>query len=141
MLTVIAAIVGVATQTNDPALFLLMPPAATILGWVYLTNDHKVTAIGTYIRADLARRLSDHLEGRPIVFDWETANRTDRTRQSRRRHQLVVDLTAFALAPLASVTAYIQLGPLVPAALTAAVIDAMFVAAIAAQFIKYYRGA
>src|SRR5688500_3373987 len=56
--TMAAVIAAVLQDGGRPTLLLLLPPVSLVLGWTYLVNDEKVSAIGQYIRTDLAPRLS-----------------------------------------------------------------------------------
>lgn len=91
----IAAVAVGTLQTEAIDLLLLLTPGCTILGWTYLVNDEKISAIGRYIRLDLARRLAEVIETHPPVFGWETFHRSDDRRRSRKRWQLVIDLMTF----------------------------------------------
>jgi len=51
------AIVAFAAKDNHLAL-LVLPWVSIVLGWGYLVNDEKVSAIGRYIRIDLTNRIS-----------------------------------------------------------------------------------
>ncbi|MEK8169196.1 hypothetical protein NKH77_03460 [Streptomyces sp. M19] len=44
-------------------LILLLPPASVLLGWAYLVNDEKISAIGRYVREQLDPRLSALVPG------------------------------------------------------------------------------
>jgi hypothetical protein len=68
-----------------------------VLGWTYLVNDEKVSAIGRYIRTRLGPRLADLVGAEQPVFEWEVRHRTDRRRRSRKAFQLAVDLITFCL--------------------------------------------
>ncbi|GHH39997.1 hypothetical protein FHS35_006797 [Streptomyces umbrinus] len=39
-------------------LLLLLPPVCLVLGWTYLVNDEKISAIGRYVSTELAPRLA-----------------------------------------------------------------------------------
>ena len=108
MLAVIAALAGATTQTGHYELLLLLPPAAAIIGWTYLANDQKITALGDYIRNHLAKQLSAEVDGNP-VFGWEIC-RHDPRRATRKRFQLAADLLAFCGAPFLALAIYSQLG-------------------------------
>src|SRR5579859_57270 len=58
-LVAMAGVVAAALNTKGRAdLLLLLPPVSALLGWTYLVNDEKISAIGRYIRTDLAPRLT-----------------------------------------------------------------------------------
>lgn len=77
---------GVASfAASNPAnyyAFLILPWTCLILGWTYLVNDEKVSAIGRYIRLTLVKNIKEKTgEVAPdSLFGWETAHRNDRRR-------------------------------------------------------------
>jgi hypothetical protein len=107
-LVAVTAVVVSSAQDRHVALLLVMPPVSLVLGWTYLVNDEKISAIGRYVRNDLGPRLA-LLSGTPAdseVFHWESVHRADRRRASRKRIQLAVDIIAFCLVPLTALTTY-----------------------------------
>jgi hypothetical protein len=98
----IAAVVVGAYQARLIDILLLLAPGCVVLGWTYLVNDEKISAIGRYIRVELGPRLSALAEGSP-VFGWETAHRSDRRRRGRKVLQLFVDLMIFCLPGMIAV--------------------------------------
>ncbi|MEU5902081.1 hypothetical protein [Streptomyces venezuelae] len=105
MLAATAAVIAATIpSTSRTALLLLLPPLSVLLGWTYLVNDEKISAIGQYIRTELTPALSAVVgDG---VFGWEAAHRGDRRRGSRKRLQLAVDLLAFCVNPAAALTVF-----------------------------------
>jgi hypothetical protein len=93
----IAGVVVATYQANSTDLLLLLPPVCVVLGWTYLANDDKISAIGRYIRSDLGPRLAALLEAPEPIFGWESAHRSDGRRRSRKLFQLAVDLATFCL--------------------------------------------
>jgi hypothetical protein len=91
----IAGVVVGTYQADSVDLLLLLPPVCVVLGWTYLVNDEKVSAIGRYIRTDLGPRLAGLVGTTQPVFRWEGSHRSDRRRRSRKVFQLAVDLTTF----------------------------------------------
>lgn len=130
----IAAVAG-ATRFAGQAVPLLLPPIILALGWTYLVNDQKVTAIGRYLRTDLAPRLSALVAG--DVLRWETAHRADRRRRQRKGLQLGVDLLVFVVPAAAALGWYWANGPASPALLTVSVLEAAAVLTAAWQVIAY----
>jgi hypothetical protein len=135
----LAALAGVLTVTfsaHQAACLLLAPPATLILGWTYLANDVAISAIGRYIRADLAPRLAELTSARGPVFGWEAAHRSARDRIVRKAGQLAVDLLAFVTPALAAIAAYWITGP-GPVILTvASIAEALAVALLAARIVQ-----
>jgi len=116
-----AAIVGAARVTG-PALPLLLPLVTLVLGWTYLVNDHKVTAIGRYLSTDLGPRLSTASGGEALR--WETHHRSDRARRQRKCLQLAVDLMVFVLPGAAALLWYWTAGPAPALLLAVSIIEA-----------------
>ncbi|WP_105970807.1 hypothetical protein [Streptomyces geranii] len=138
-LTVVAAVIAAAVQAGRPAMLLALPPVCVVLGWTYLVNDEKISAIGAYVRGELGPRLAQ-LAGTQTSFGWEVAHRSDARRRSRKAVQLAVDLLAFCLVPLAGLTVYWGAGDTGGAGLLVfSVVEALAVAGLAAQMVAYSR--
>lgn len=134
LVVAIAAVAG-GSKLAGPAMALLLPPVALALGWTYLVNDQKVSAIGRYLRTDLAPRLGA-LVGADVLR-WETAHRSDHRRRQRKGIQLGVDLTVFVLPAAAAITWYWADGPTNPALILASVAEAITVLIAAWQLIAH----
>lgn len=91
--------------SNDNAehAFLVIPWVCIVMGWTYVVNDEKISAIGRYVRYSLEERISA-LMGRSAdekyLFGWETAHRSDPRRMSRKYLQLLIDLVSFVFSGL-----------------------------------------
>ncbi|WP_181785283.1 hypothetical protein [Streptomyces phytophilus] len=126
-----------AAQTRHAELLLALPAATSVLGWTYLVNDEKISAIGRYIRTDLGPRLSA-LAGEPeSLFGWETAHRRDTRRAQRKVIQCAVDLTAFAAVPLAALTVFWGYGAGAAVPLVISLLEVVAVAVLAVQITLY----
>jgi hypothetical protein len=102
---------GVAATLQAGVDFLLaLPLLCVVLGWTYLANDQKISAIGRHIRTELAPRLETFLRTDIPLFTWETGHRSDRYRRLRKAGQLVVDLLTFCVPSLAAISAYWTIG-------------------------------
>ncbi|MBO3751950.1 hypothetical protein J5X84_38275 [Streptosporangiaceae bacterium NEAU-GS5] len=139
-LTAVAGICTVTATVGRPELLLLLPLATTVLGWAYVTNEHKITAIGGYVHG----RLAPHLLGlvddgsRDIdLFTWEKYRREDPLRRSRKRLQLAADLVAFCVPPLTALGLLLLLGPHTPPVLIGVGAALSAVTVLAAQIIRY----
>ncbi|WAZ24196.1 hypothetical protein STRCI_005596 [Streptomyces cinnabarinus] len=137
-LTVVAAVIAAAAQAEQSAMLLAIPPVCVVLGWTYLVNDEKISAIGRYIRDDLGPRLTD-LAGAQGAFRWETAHRSDARRRTRKAVQCAVDLTAFCVVPLAGLAVYWSAGQTSAGLLVVSVFEALALLGLAAQVIVYAR--
>ncbi|WP_043268076.1 hypothetical protein [Streptomyces sp. CT34] len=137
-LGVMAAVVGsTLARGGHLELLLMLPPLSVMLGWTYLVNDEKISAVGRYIRDELAPRLKELTPERTKVFGWESAHRRDTHRHSRKRIQLVVDLLTFCVAPLAALTVYWLLGPMQWWLILVSVAEAAMVIGLAIQVVRY----
>ncbi|MBM0743962.1 hypothetical protein JOY44_20445 [Phormidium sp. CLA17] len=75
---------AVSNASNYYAL-LVVPWACLILGWTYLVNDEKISAIGRYIRLTLVERVKEKTGYTDLesLFGWEIAHRSDPLRMRR----------------------------------------------------------
>ncbi|WP_225834699.1 hypothetical protein [Streptomyces sp. NK08204] len=106
-LTVVAAVIAAAAQAERTEMLLALPPVCVVLGWTYLVNDQKISAIGAYVRGELGPRLAELVRAEGAqVFQWEVAHRGDARRFSRKVVQCVVDLLAFCVVPLSALVVY-----------------------------------
>lgn len=134
-LVAMAGVVAAALNTKGRAdLLLLLPPVSALLGWTYLVNDEKISAIGRYIRTDLAPRLTS---AAPAAFGWEYAHRRDEKRWARKLLQLAVDLTTFCVSPIAAIAIYWINGPRALPFLLVSITEAAAIIALAAQIVRY----
>lgn len=110
-LTSIAAVLLFAFNGVDHrSALLLLPPVCLVLGWTYLINDEKVTAIGRYIRDDLAPRLA----GAEAVLGWESTHRSDARRSERKFIQAIIDILLFCGTGIAAVIVCWTIVPVLP---------------------------
>ncbi len=103
---------AVSNKTNYYAL-LVVPWVCLILGWTYLVNDEKITAIGRYIRLNLAEKIKEHTSHTQIesIFGWEIAHRSDNRRKRRKIEQLIVDQITFVFPGLVALITFWLLVP------------------------------
>ena len=137
-LTVVAAVVAAAAQAKRTEMLLALPPVCVVLGWTYLVNDQKISAIGAYVRGDLGPRLAT-AAGRDgaDVFRWEAAHRSDGRRFSRKAAQCVVDLLAFCAVPLSALVVHWVAGDPSTGLLLLSALEALSVLALAAYIVQY----
>ncbi|WP_330338020.1 hypothetical protein [Streptomyces sp. NBC_00557] len=136
MAAVVAAVIGGGPHLQ---LLLLLPPVSLLLGWTYLVNDQKISAIGRYIREELTPRLTaltDSQESEPI-FGWETVHRSDRRRTSRKWLQFAVDLLTFCGTSMAAVVVFWAMGPVEVALLTVSLAEVAGIIVLAVQIALY----
>jgi hypothetical protein len=135
-LAVVAAVIAAAAQAKQTSMLLAMPPVCVVLGWTYLVNDEKISAIGRYVRVELGPRLAE-LTGTDAVFRWETFHRGDAGRVSRKVVQCAVDLLAFCVVPLAALVVYWGGGQVSAGLLVLSLAEAGAVAGLAVFVVRY----
>ncbi|MFD5079550.1 hypothetical protein [Streptomyces sp. NPDC058371] len=139
-LAAVAAVIAAAAQAKQPQMLLALPPVCVVLGWTYLVNDEKISAIGDYVRTELGPRLavvigsSDTAEA---AFRWETAHRSDARRRSRKIIQFAVDQGAFCAVPLAALVVYWVHGGSGALLRALSVIEALAIIGLAVQILLY----
>ena len=106
---------ALSNQTNYYAL-LVIPWICLILGWTYLVNDEKISAIGSYIRLTLAEKIKEETgyTDPESIFGWEIAHRSDRRRKRRKIEQLIIDEITFVLSGIVTLLAFLFLVPQPP---------------------------
>lgn len=118
-LVTIGAIISYAA--NKPIHYyalLIIPWVCFILGWTYIINDQKVSAIGQYIRHDLLNKINSLLDQKDeSLFGWEIVHRSDEKRIGRKVVQFLVDEIAFCLSGIVAVGAFWTLVPTIPRSL------------------------
>jgi hypothetical protein len=132
MAGVIAATLAAKSHAN---LLLLLPPVSTVLGWTYLVNDEKVSAIGRYIRQHLGPKLDP--QGGNGVFGWEIAHRSDSSRRSRKMIQLFMDLGIFFVPAVSAIVVYWVNGPWRWPFMAVSVVEAVVVLVLALEISRY----
>ena len=140
-LGVVAAVVAAAAQAKQASMLLALPPVCVVLGWTYLVNDQKISAIGAYVREQLGPRLAVLAEpgGGFEAFGWEAAHRGDARRRSRKAVQTGVDLLAFCVVPLAALAVFWVAGGS-GALVAVSVVEALTVGGLGWQVVWYAKG-
>lgn len=130
--------------------FLLVPWVTAILGWTYLVNDEKITAIRRYIDTSLAPRLEELMGDtyKDFAFGWEHFHRSDRYRQDRKGVQLAIDLWTFVVSGIGAVGAFLvralqnlPAGKLLYFDIAAGTADLVILVVLGYQFLVYSRRA
>jgi hypothetical protein len=98
---------AVSSPSNYYAL-LVIPWVCLILGWTYLVNDEKISAIGRYIRLTLVEKVKENTSYFDFesIFGWEIAHRSDNRRYRRKIEQLIVDEITFVLSGIFALGAF-----------------------------------
>ncbi|WP_344467547.1 hypothetical protein [Kitasatospora kazusensis] len=100
------AVVAVTVQSGQSRLLLSVPAICLILGWTYLVNDEKISAIGYYVRDQLGPRLGELTSAHGAVFGWEVYHRNIAGRTVRKRLQTAVDLFTYLVLPMVCTTTF-----------------------------------
>jgi len=99
---------------------LVIPWVCLILGWTYVVNDEKISAIGRYIRYKLVDKVKEYTGYTDLetLFGWEIAHRDDKHRKRRKIQQLIVDQITFVLSGAIALAAFWFLVPNPPLGVT-----------------------
>jgi len=89
---------------------LIIPVVSFVLGWVYITNDEKISNIGKYIREDLFKAIKEEAPNikDDYLLHWEIKHRSDELRIFRKITQFFVDLTTFSASSFASIAIFMM---------------------------------
>lgn len=103
---------ALSSSVNYHAL-LIIPWVCLILGWTYVVNDEKISAIGKYIRYNLVDKVKEHTGYKDLetLFGWEISHRDDKHRMRRKIQQLIVDEITFVLSGMVALIAFWMLVP------------------------------
>lgn len=132
------ALIGVISKLGNGAPLLLVPWVGLLLGWTYLVNDEKVSAIGRYVRNNLSKKLESFIkEDGPDYFGWEIAHRSDKDRVTRKRLQLAIDMAAFVMPGVVALMIYVFVFLDRPIIFLFVLLEAMFLAILARKIYEY----
>lgn len=98
---------AVSNPANYYAL-LIIPWVCLILGWTYVVNDEKISALGQYIRIELAEKVKEKtgvLETESI-FSWESYRRGTRGRKIRKIEQFIINQITFFIPGIVALLAF-----------------------------------
>lgn len=136
-LAAVTAVVAVATQARTLQLVLALPVVCVVLGWTYLVNDEKITAIGRYIRTDLSARLQSATGMSEAAFRWEHYYRSDSRRTSRKAVQTAVDLLAFLATPFVALVGFWLYSTAGTLLVALSLLEAVGLLALGGLFLRY----
>jgi hypothetical protein len=131
------AVLAIAVPSERAELLLAVPVICLVLGWTYLVNDEKISAIGCYIRDRLGPRLSELSGVHGSVFGWEMYHRDDARRITRKRLQAAVDLFTYSVLPMACVTGFWCSSVVQPVLLIVSFAQTLALAVLSWQFLRY----
>jgi NADH:ubiquinone oxidoreductase subunit 3 (subunit A) len=103
---------AVSNPANYYAL-LVIPWVCLILGWTYLVNDEKISALGQYIRTELSERVKQITRDLQTesVFSWESYRRNSKGRKLRKIEQFIVNEVTFVIPGIIALVAFWYLVP------------------------------
>jgi hypothetical protein len=127
------------TTPNYTAL-LVLPWVSIILGWTYLVNDEKITAIGRYIRLTLVEKVKDKTGYIDLnaLFGWEIAHRDDDRRKRRKIEQLIIyELTFVVSGIVALITFWLVVPQPALAANILAIVELILLIVLGVEIVIY----
>ncbi|WP_446045024.1 hypothetical protein [Streptomyces olivaceus] len=130
------AVLALTVQSGQARLLLTVPVICVVLGWTYLVNDEKISAVGCYVRDRLGPRLAE-LSGADAAFGWETYHRGDASRTTRKRLQTAVDLFTYLVLPMVCVTGFWCSPEAQPPLVTVSGVQTLALAVLGWQFLRY----
>ncbi|MEM9091944.1 MAG: hypothetical protein AAGC93_24810 [Cyanobacteria bacterium P01_F01_bin.53] len=105
-----AIISFVASNTSDFYGVLVLPLVCIVLGWTYLVNDEKITAIGFYVQTEISQKINSLFQTiSGNAFYWEDFNRLNRGRKRRKINQFIVNELSFVFSGISSLIAFLCL--------------------------------
>lgn len=129
------------SKSDNYHAFLVIPWVCLVMGWTYLVNDEKISAIGRYIRDNLEKRISKLIDGAAddqILFGWEVAHRGDSQRVTRKYLQLFIDLLTFVFSGLTALVGFLFMSSKPTSlAIALAVIEMLLLIGLSFGFIAY----
>ncbi|MFF7879522.1 hypothetical protein ACH40F_13420 [Streptomyces sp. NPDC020794] len=131
------AVLAITVQNRHAQLLLAVPVICLVLGWTYLVNDEKISAIGRYIRDQLGPRLAELSGARGAVFGWEIYHRDDASRTTRKRLQTAVDLFTYLALPMTCVIAFWSSRAVHSLLLIVSIVQTLALAMLGWQFLHY----
>jgi len=103
------------SDTDNYFVLLVLPFICFVLGWTYLVNDEKISAIGRYLRTNCTSEIKKMVDESSLqMFGWEVTHRSDKRRVSRKILQFIVDEITFVGSGLTALIANWMLMPKIP---------------------------
>ncbi|NJR71281.1 MAG: hypothetical protein HC771_23640 [Synechococcales cyanobacterium CRU_2_2] len=125
---------------EDLEALLTIPWFTLILGWTYLINDQKITAIGQYIRHTLTENIKTNTSNPDLesLFGWEIAHRSDPRRSRRKIEQLIIDQITFVFSGIIALITFFLLVPKpAPALYLLGALELIFLLILATEITLY----
>ncbi|MFH9860723.1 hypothetical protein [Streptomyces sp. NPDC017202] len=131
------AVLAITVQNRRAQLLLAVPVICLVLGWTYVVNDEKISAIGRYIREQLGPRLAELSGARGAVFGWEIYHREDTSRTTRKRLQTAVDHFTYLALPMTCLIAFWSSRAVDPLLLIVSIVQTLALGMLGWQFLHY----
>ncbi|MFJ3661866.1 hypothetical protein ACIPPM_15540 [Streptomyces sp. NPDC090119] len=135
-LAAVTAVVALTVQSGQAQLLLSAPAICLILGWTYLVNDQKISAIGCYVRDQLGPRLGELASAPGAVFGWEAYHRNVAGRIMHKRLQTAVDLFTYLILPVVCMTAFWCSSTVQPLLALTSLVQTLALAVLGWQFLR-----
>lgn len=134
-LVAIGTVFGFSLQDEHYRIALLVLPFfSVIMGWTYLCNDRKVSAIGNYI----SKYLEPGVITNSDIVTWADYRRGDKGRRTRKIVQLIVDIALFCISGIVSlIVFFIMTDNIGWPYVVLVVIEVTSIILLAGQFFKY----
>ncbi|MFJ5515836.1 hypothetical protein ACIQB4_02100 [Streptomyces griseoluteus] len=135
-LAAVTAVVALTAQCGQTGMLLSAPAICLILGWTYLVNDEKISAIGSYVRDRLGPRLGEIASAPDALFGWEAYHRNVAGRTMRKRLQTAVDLYTYLILPMVCTTSFWCSTTVQPLLLLISLVQTLALAVLGWQFVR-----
>jgi hypothetical protein len=98
-------------KTEYSTALLVLPFVCIVLGWSYIVNDEKISAIGRYCRTVLIPKIESIKEsgGFNLIPSWEEFHRSDALRKERKVIQFIIDISLFCVSGIFSIAVFFYL--------------------------------
>lgn len=117
---------------------LVIPLVCIVLGWTYLANDEKITAISLYIQIEMTQSISVLTSSSGNFFHWEKFNRSTKGRKRRKTNQFIVNELAFVLSGIFSLVIFLCLQePITHPMYAIASLEFIFLITLGIEFFLY----
>jgi hypothetical protein len=128
----VGVVAAIAVQgQRQAAAWLVVPWVTLVLGWAYLSNDDKVTALGQHVRASLDPQTAER--------SWEVSEKGLLPPPVRRLADAVVFLLSFVIPTPVALAMYVASRPGThtwsPAVVAVVVFDVVTVAGLCAAYV------
>jgi len=127
------------SNTARSEVVLVLPLATVALGWTYLINDEKISALGRYVRNDLTVRVAAAVSSAADdIFAWERTSSGDKSRLWRKIVQFIVNEALFVGSGVVALTTYLTTTPAISSLYwVVAILELVLLAVLAMEIAVY----